>query len=375
MKFLILTFLAVIFSKTSTAQTNANRSCRLIVDTRSLNIDRNKTKLIIKRDPEEDTIAIAKLSMKQPPFIIHTAEPIFAHVELVLDSTMLAMSSSFIVTNNLIKIKFDSLTKEPKISGGENEFYYRHRFLLFSLPGIIANTPQFNTSLLKNSYDPQIPDLRTRLYYREFENNVIEVVSEHRNYYFILQKLLDKRDLFSLKTLEKCYSLFADTLKNTSKGIELKRYIQQSKKLFIDQVAPQFNVRNENDVKLNSSSIYSNSQFIMVDFWASWCVPCRAQMKEFKNIYRNIDTSKFQIVSVSIDRNKKSWLQAKEEENTPWKNYYDSGGSEGEVSKVFNIDYIPQNRIIDPTGKIVAFDLSSEELIKFLKEHGFYLKE
>jgi thiol-disulfide isomerase/thioredoxin len=375
MQWLLFLFLLTAFQVKIEAQTaTVSKSCTLVIDTKGLNIDRTKSILVIRRSPENKIFEQGDVLKSKTYFVINTLQPFFAHVEIIRDSSILARSSDFIITDDIIKITFDSSSPEPKVSGGENEFYYKHRLLLFSLPALIADNPQFKTALLKNSYEPQLPDIRLRLYYNEFENNVIDMVSAHRSYYYILKKLLDRKDYFSLKSLEKCYSLLTDTLRNTSEGKELEQYIKQSKKLLIGQTVPAVNVLDELGVKHELTSVRDTAKFTLIDFWASWCLPCRESMKVIKKIYPQIDTSRFQIVAISIDKSKSNWLKAVEEDRMPWKNYYDPGGWEGQISKVFNLDYIPQNRIIDTTGRMIAFDLSPEELQQFLQQYNLLLK-
>lgn len=179
--------------------------------------------------------------------------------------------------------------------------------------------------------------------------------------------MINVKECLSLETLEKCLASLTDTLKKTKIGKEFATYIKNSKNLLPGQQVPTFFVKDFKEIEYKSDTLHSNTKYTIIDFWASWCTPCRVQMKELKKIYSSLDTSKVQIISISIDTDKENWLKACKEEDILWKSYYDSGGWYGEVSKKFNLTYIPQNRIIGLSGKIVAFDLGMEELHSFLE--------
>jgi thiol-disulfide isomerase/thioredoxin len=123
---------------------------------------------------------------------------------------------------------------------------------------------------------------------------------------------------------------------------------------------------DRNNVKFNTKSL--KGKWILIDFWASWCGPCRAQLPELRKIYEENRKSNFEIIGVSIDEVKAKWLNALDKENLNWINVNDNNGFEGAIAVKYNVDAIPKNYLINPEGKIIAENIEMSELEKKLKE-------
>jgi len=106
-------------------------------------------------------------------------------------------------------------------------------------------------------------------------------------------------------------------------------------------------------VKLSSLK----GKVVLIDFWATWCMPCKAEIPNFKNAYKKYKEQGFEIYSISIDRDKNRWLA--EEKTLPWINVYDDGG---QYAKMFNVNSIPFTMLIDRDGKIVRKNIRGQEL-------------
>ncbi|MDQ8052220.1 MAG: TlpA disulfide reductase family protein [Pedobacter sp.] len=115
-----------------------------------------------------------------------------------------------------------------------------------------------------------------------------------------------------------------------------------------------------NEFKLSSLK----GKYVLVDFWASWCVPCRAENPFLLKAYSELKDRNFQIVGVSLDDNKANWLKAVEMDKLPWTQVSDVKGFQTEVAVRFGITAIPQNVLIDPDGKVIAKDLRGEDVNK-----------
>ncbi|HMO33880.1 MAG TPA: TlpA disulfide reductase family protein [Lacibacter sp.] len=109
-------------------------------------------------------------------------------------------------------------------------------------------------------------------------------------------------------------------------------------------------------------------QYVLVDFWASWCGPCRVENPNVVASFRKYKDKKFTVLGVSLDRSKEPWLKAIEQDQLAWTHVSDLKFWNNEVAKLYRITSIPQNLLIDPNGKIIAKNLRGEELQAKLEE-------
>lgn len=103
-------------------------------------------------------------------------------------------------------------------------------------------------------------------------------------------------------------------------------------------------------------------KYVLVDFWASWCAPCRAENPNLLKAYLALRDKQFEIVSISLDDNKGSWLKAVEMDKLPWAQVSDLKGWKNELAVKYGISAVPQNFLLDPNGKIIAKNLRGEDL-------------
>lgn len=108
---------------------------------------------------------------------------------------------------------------------------------------------------------------------------------------------------------------------------------------------------------------------VLLDFWASWCAPCRATNKKLVKIYPKYKGKGFEILSVSIDDNLKDWKRALEKDKVTWLEVIDKGGWEAPTAMKYAINAIPTSYLIDKSGRVVAMDPGVKELETLLKQY------
>ena len=105
-------------------------------------------------------------------------------------------------------------------------------------------------------------------------------------------------------------------------------------------------------------------KYVLIDFWASWCVPCRAENPNVKRAYEKYKANAFEVVAVSLDKTNKPWLDAVKKDGLNYVNVIDPIGK---VARDYAILGIPQNFLIDRDGRILASGLKGEDLQQKLK--------
>lgn len=106
---------------------------------------------------------------------------------------------------------------------------------------------------------------------------------------------------------------------------------------------------------------------VLLDFWASWCGPCRLSNKELVKLYAKYKDKGFEIYSVSIDAKKHDWENAIKKDKIKWLQVNDNGGWDAATVAAWNINAIPTSFLIDKEGKLLAMDLEGKELEKAVK--------
>ena len=130
------------------------------------------------------------------------------------------------------------------------------------------------------------------------------------------------------------------------------------------RICPDFTQTDVAGKKLNLKNF--RGKYILLDFWASWCQPCRAENPELKRIYSLYKENNFEIVSISLDSDRKLWLSAIEKDELPWIHLSDLNGWKNSAATQFYIEAIPANFLIDPKGIIMGKNLSTDDLEKKL---------
>ncbi len=126
-----------------------------------------------------------------------------------------------------------------------------------------------------------------------------------------------------------------------------------------------FRLAQPNGNLLSLSELVGQTEYVLVDFWASWCRPCRQLLPVLKEIYLSQPAGRLQILGVSVDRDESAWLKALEQEQLPWRQVRDTV-AENSPSDQYGVMYIPTTLLIDKEGTIIARNPSEEKIVAIL---------
>ncbi|MEO7313389.1 MAG: TlpA disulfide reductase family protein, partial [Chitinophagaceae bacterium] len=141
-----------------------------------------------------------------------------------------------------------------------------------------------------------------------------------------------------------------DAIKNTSPGAMALNFTQ--------------NDTNGKPISLSSFK----GKYLLIDFWASWCAPCRAENPNVVKAYNAYKTKGFEILGISLDDNKADWLAAIKKDNLTWIQVSDLKGWQNRVAEQYGVQSIPTNFLLDKDGNIIATNLRGESLENKLQE-------
>lgn len=171
-----------------------------------------------------------------------------------------------------------------------------------------------------------------------------------------------------VEVIEPLFDAIDERVRNTPEGKALAQRIHAAKTITIGGTAPDF-TQNDSEGRAVSLSDY-RGKYVLLDFWASWCGPCRAESPYLVKAIEKYADRGFDVLGVSLDSEKDrgAWIKAMKDDGYSWTNISDLKGWNNEAARLYGIRAIPQNYLLDPSGVIIAKDLRGDALGEFLEE-------
>lgn len=177
---------------------------------------------------------------------------------------------------------------------------------------------------------------------------------------------LTARNTGNVEVMEKVYSDLSESVKQLTPATLLAKQISILKSLQVGQEAPDFVLQDVNGKEVRLSDI--KGKIKLLDFWASWCGPCRLENPNMVKLYNDYKDKGLAIVSVSLDTDKAKWLKAIEADGLPWVHVSSLKGWKCEVVKRYEVDAVPYIWVLDENNRILGKQMRGEVLRAFVSE-------
>ncbi len=225
-----------------------------------------------------------------------------------------------------------------------------------------------------NQKNPKYPEISAYYDVLNDTNNLAEAnrlaafIKLHPDSFVSLYLLSNLSANIPADKTESLYGAIGQSYKNTSYAKNILKGIEAKKITAIGKTAPDFEQPDTSGqiVKLTDF----RGGYVLLDFWASWCIPCRAENPNVVKAYRRFHHKGFTVLSVSLDQpgGKEAWIKAISQDQLTWTHVSDLQFWNNAVAKLYGIKSIPQNYLLDRTGKIIAVNIRGDELNKKLLE-------
>lgn len=246
-----------------------------------------------------------------------------------------------------------------------NEKSKIHFFLENSSMKIKANINDLENAIITGSKEDSL--------FRSYKTNDIfdrkkgmEIMLKYPDYSFAAFTAYYQFQIHNIHidTMDIIVNSFKEPITQSDYYKHLKQIHTTLKRVSISQPAPNFTIPNTKNEAVSLNDF--KGKFVLLDFWASWCAPCRAANPGLVETYHRFSKNNFTIVGISVDKDRERWIKAIETDKLPWTNLSNLDGWD-EVSTTYGVKAVPQNFLLDPDGIIIAKNIEKEDLVKKLE--------
>ncbi|MCY1633442.1 redoxin domain-containing protein [Marinifilum sp. D737] len=203
----------------------------------------------------------------------------------------------------------------------------------------------------------------------EVKTAQLDLIKNNIDQFFVVQVFPSLTNIASLEHIKELYTLLPESSKQHANVVEMMEDIKIKESIQAGKVAPDFTLKSPEGKDVSLSDL--RGKYVLIDFWASWCKPCRASFPHMKELYEKYHKKGFEILGVTNDSNHKAWKKAIKDDEIPWLNVADEfpkNPAPARVISEYGMDYLPSTVLIDKEGVIIAKLLHGDELDKKLEE-------
>ncbi|WP_197082463.1 TlpA disulfide reductase family protein [Pedobacter sp. BMA] len=267
----------------------------------------------------------------------------------------------FLLENSPIKISGDiSKVYALEVSGSkENDLFNGYKAALLAIPGkrpALTGNHEADRETLEQ-YNVSYQKLKDSVLNAFISGNARHVCSSIAVFdMYVVYPDHEKARL--------AYATLDSNVHKSSYGVRIKQFIDAVSVTGIGAAAPAFALADRNG-KVHSLGDF-RGKYVLIDFWASWCGPCRLENPNLINAYQKFNDKGFTIVGLSMDSSKENWLKAVEQDKLLWLQLNDPKTTNGKTAEIYGVKSLPANFLVDPSGKIIARNLRGDALEKQL---------
>lgn len=275
---------------------------------------------------------------------------------------------NFFLENTNFSLEGDNI-KMAQIKGGAAQAQYlllksQLKPLQDKMDPLSKKMGQYIREKNDKARDELFPQLRAiRIDMNKVEDDFMR---KHLDSYVSLELINGRSSIIDPSKIEPYFNPLSPRIKNSVLGKDLGARLKIAKKTDVGKFATNFVMNNTAGKPISLLSL--RGKYVLLDFWASWCGPCRAENPNVLKAYNKFKDKNFEIIAVSLDNQKEPWLKAIENDGLPWMHVSDLKGWKNLAAAQYGVTAIPQNFLIGPDGIILAKNLSGEELEKKLTE-------
>lgn len=281
----------------------------------------------------------------------------------IIDST-LVLNNGFIFSTKNLNFPCKVLLRTKDFSD--------YRFLWLENNAMTFNdvNKNFRTALVEGSKTESLSyHLSTKtnkLPDNERKDLEVQFIKNHPNSILSVSLLSTYAKTWGKNLTSQLYNIISEDYKKTAYGKRVENYLVHNENIRIGEQFIDFEMLDNKNETQNLSKL--RGQLTLLEFWASWCLPCRKENPNLLSTYKKFNPKGFEIVSVSLDSKKANWNKAIQNDNLPWFHLNDLKGEDNLASLIYGVSSLPDNLLIDQNGIIIARNLRGEKLNEKLSD-------